>query len=61
MRVGDSRPELDHLAPRVDVDPYALADVMDDDSGSDGTGRNFPDLCARLAAQTGHDRAAAEL
>lgn len=56
--VGDYRPELDHLAPCVDADPYGLADVMDDDQGGDGTGRNFPDLYARLVAQEGHDRAA---
>lgn len=58
IAVGAYRPELGHLAPRVDGDPYALADAMDDDPGGDGTGRNFPDLYARLAAQEGNDRAA---
>lgn len=56
--IGDYRPELDHLAPRVPAEPYALADAMDDEPGGDGTGRNFPDLYARLVAQEGHDRAA---
>ncbi|MDQ0847739.1 hypothetical protein QFZ68_007502 [Streptomyces sp. V1I6] len=56
--VGDYRPELDHLAPRVDADPCALAEAMDDDQGGDGTGRNFPDLYTRLVAQEGHDCAA---
>lgn len=55
--VGDYRPELEHLDPRVPSAPYALAEVMDDDEGGDGTGNNFPDLYTRLAAQEGHERA----
>ncbi|NUK54949.1 hypothetical protein HRW14_32805 [Streptomyces lunaelactis] len=55
--VGDYRPELEHLDPRVPAEPYALAEAMDDDQGGDGTGCNFPDLYARLVAQEGPTRA----
>ncbi|MFI7359764.1 hypothetical protein ACIBTP_38260 [Streptomyces avidinii] len=51
IATGDFRPDLDHLDPRVPTDPYALAEAMDHDPGGDGTGRNFPDLYARLCAQ----------
>ncbi|WP_324290275.1 hypothetical protein [Streptomyces antarcticus] len=59
VETGAFRPDLDHLAPRVSTDPYALAEAMDNDPGGDGTGRNFPDrfpdrfpdLYARLCAQ----------
>lgn len=55
--VGDYRPELEHLDPRVPAEPYALAEAMDDDRGGDGTGCNLPDLHARLVAQEGPTRA----
>ncbi|MFE5483005.1 hypothetical protein [Streptomyces sp. NPDC056527] len=48
---GDFRPDLDHLDPRVPTDLYALAEAMDNGPDGDGTGRNFPDLSARLCAQ----------
>lgn len=48
---------VDHLDARVPTDPYALADLMDDEQGSDGTGHNFPDTYTRLYAQEGHERA----
>ncbi|MFJ4879939.1 hypothetical protein ACIP93_32695 [Streptomyces sp. NPDC088745] len=51
ITVGAFRPDLDHLAPQVPRDPYALAEAMDNDPGGDGTGHNFPDLYARLCAQ----------
>ncbi|MET9427948.1 MULTISPECIES: hypothetical protein [unclassified Streptomyces] len=56
--VDNYRPELQHLDARVPVDPYTLAEAMDDDQDGDGTGRNFPDLYARLLAQEGHACAA---
>ncbi|AIA00538.1 hypothetical protein [Streptomyces noursei] len=55
--VGDYRPELDHRDAYLPTDPYALATAMDDDEHGDGTGRNFPDLYARLVAQRGYDAA----
>ncbi|TDU67874.1 hypothetical protein EDD91_7933 [Streptomyces sp. KS 21] len=51
ITTGAFRPDLDHLDPQVPKDPYALAEAMDHDPGGDGTGRNFPDLYARLCAQ----------
>ncbi|ROQ26114.1 hypothetical protein EDD98_5717 [Streptomyces sp. PanSC19] len=51
VETGAFRPELDHLEPQVPTDPYALAALMDNDPGGDGTGRNLPDLYARFLAQ----------
>ncbi|MFE5718606.1 hypothetical protein [Streptomyces erythrochromogenes] len=51
ITTGALRPDLDHLDPQVPKDPYALVDAMDNDPAGDGTGRNFPDLYARLCAQ----------
>ncbi|WP_405546640.1 hypothetical protein OG590_40165 (plasmid) [Streptomyces goshikiensis] len=51
ITIGAFRPDLDHLEPQVPKDPYALAEAMDNDPDGDGTGRNFPDLYARLCAQ----------
>ncbi|MGW2612735.1 DUF1643 domain-containing protein [Streptomyces mirabilis] len=50
-------PGLDYADPHVPKDPDQLATLMDGDSGGDGTGRNFPDLFARLYAQEGHEGA----
>ncbi|MDH6544107.1 hypothetical protein M2167_006664 [Streptomyces sp. SPB4] len=51
ISTGAFRPDLDHVEPQIPRDPYALAEAMDTDPGGDGTGRNFPDLYARLCAQ----------
>lgn len=51
IATGAFRSDLDHLDARVPTDPYTLAVAMDNDPGGDGTGRNFPDLYARLCAQ----------
>ncbi|MFD9078255.1 hypothetical protein [Streptomyces erythrochromogenes] len=51
ISTGAFRPDLDHVEPQVPRDPYALAEAMDTDPDGDGTGRNFPDLYARLCAQ----------
>ncbi|MBL1086824.1 DUF1643 domain-containing protein [Streptomyces actinomycinicus] len=47
----------DHLEARVPTDSAVLADLMDDNPPGDGTGRDFPDLYARLYAQEGYERA----
>ncbi|MEU9412218.1 DUF1643 domain-containing protein [Streptomyces sp. NPDC048281] len=47
-------PGLDYAEPHVPRDPYQLADLMDTELDGDGTGRNFPDLLARLYAQEGY-------
>ncbi|GHE34264.1 hypothetical protein [Streptomyces capitiformicae] len=51
-------PGLDYLDPRLPRDPDQLATLLDGDLGGDGTGRNFPDLWARLQAQEGYEEAA---
>ncbi|GGN46338.1 DUF1643 domain-containing protein [Streptomyces fuscichromogenes] len=50
-------PDLDYTEPFVPRDPDQLADLMDTEPGGDGTGRNFPDLWARLEAQEGYEEA----
>jgi hypothetical protein len=50
-------PGFDYLDPRLPRDPDQLAMLMDSDPGGDGTGRNFPDLWARLHAQEGYEGA----
>ena len=50
-------PGLDYLDPYLPRDPYQLAMLMDSDPHGDCTGRNFPDLWARLHAQEGYGRA----
>ncbi|MFF7764272.1 DUF1643 domain-containing protein [Streptomyces griseorubiginosus] len=47
----------EHIEARVPTDSYALADLMDEEKGGDGTGRDFPDTYARLCAQEGDERA----
>ncbi|MGW7425765.1 DUF1643 domain-containing protein [Streptomyces sp. NPDC054813] len=51
-------PGLDYLNPHLPTDPDQLAMLMDSDPDGDGTGRNFPDLWARLHAQEGYEEAA---
>ncbi|MFD9005939.1 hypothetical protein ACFV0T_34175 [Streptomyces sp. NPDC059582] len=50
-------PGLGYTDPQVPTDPYQLATLIGDDLDGDGTGRNFPDLWARLHAQEGYERA----
>ncbi|GAB1331739.1 DUF1643 domain-containing protein [Streptomyces sennicomposti] len=50
-------PGLDYADPHVTRDPDELAMLMDGEPGGDGTGRNFPDLWARLHAQEGYEEA----
>ncbi|WP_189316383.1 hypothetical protein [Streptomyces brasiliensis] len=49
--------DRDGVDARVPTDPYALADLMDDEQPGDGTGHNFPDTYTRLCAQEGYERA----
>ncbi|MFG2424977.1 DUF1643 domain-containing protein [Streptomyces sp. NPDC048448] len=51
-------PELDHIHPQLTTDPDHIATQMDSEAAGDGTGRNFPDLWARLPAQEGYGSAA---
>jgi hypothetical protein len=51
-------PEHDHIDPHLAKDPDHIATLMDSEPAGDGTGRNFPDLWARLHAQEGYESAA---
>ncbi|MFF9410384.1 hypothetical protein ACF1B0_33390 [Streptomyces anandii] len=57
MTVHPYVPGLDYTDPHVTRDPNELAMLMDGEPGGDGTGRNFPDLWARLHAQEGYEEA----
>lgn len=51
-------PDLDYTDPHVTTDPIEVATLLDREPAADGTGRNFPDLWARLQAQEGYEEAA---
>jgi hypothetical protein len=53
------RGDLEHDDPATwPADAYATAAELDAEPGGDGTGREFPDLFAKLHARHGYDRAA---